>query len=61
MGVLGRSGTWEDVPIWDNDVKTLAEDFSAQIVDGVTIGTVLIVGTKGASGGRKHRPERTKL
>jgi hypothetical protein len=39
-------------PIWDYDAKTLADDFSAHLVYGVTIGTILAVATKGAPGGR---------
>ena len=39
-------------PIWDYDAKTLAEDFSAHLVYGLTIGALLAVAEKAAPGGR---------
>jgi len=39
-------------PIWDYDAKTLADDLSAHLVYGMTIGTVLAVATKCAPSGR---------
>jgi hypothetical protein len=41
-------------PIWDYDAKTLADDFSAHLLYGATIGTLLAVVTKGAPGGRNQ-------
>jgi hypothetical protein len=38
-------------PIWDYDSKTLADDFSAHLVYGVTIGTILALATRRAPGG----------
>jgi hypothetical protein len=63
-------------PIWDYDAKTLAEDFSAHLVYGVTIGAILAVAAKGTRSGfspvssnatsagssvSTHRAERTSL
>ena len=39
-------------PIWDYDAKTLADDFSAHLVYGVTIGTLFAGVTKRAPGSR---------
>ncbi|MGO9657975.1 MAG: hypothetical protein ACLQVK_05690 [Acidimicrobiales bacterium] len=41
-------------PIWDYDAKTLAEDFGAHLVYGVTIGTLLALAAKGAPGDRNQ-------
>jgi hypothetical protein len=37
-------------PIWDYDAKTLAKDFSAHLVYGLTIGTFLAVVARGVPG-----------
>jgi hypothetical protein len=37
-------------PIWEYDAKTLTNDFSAHVVYGVTVGTVLAVAAKAAPG-----------
>jgi hypothetical protein len=41
-------------PIWDYDAKTLAQDFSAHLLYGTIIGTLLAVAAKGAPGGRNQ-------
>ncbi len=39
-------------PIWDYDAKTLADDLSAHLVYGVTVGAFLAVATKDAPSGQ---------